>query len=35
LANAAENLASDGGWLTILPYKSARVMIPFKGDEYI
>jgi hypothetical protein len=25
LANAAENLASDGGWLMIFAYKSARL----------
>jgi hypothetical protein len=28
LANAAENLASDGGWLTILAYKSTRLWFP-------
>ena len=33
LANAAENLASDGGRLTIFAYKSVRLMIPFGGDE--
>jgi hypothetical protein len=35
MANAAENLASDRGWLTILAYKSARLVILFGCDEYI
>ena len=33
LANAAENLASDGGRMTIFAYKSARLVIPFGGDR--
>src|SRR5215471_19678247 len=28
LADAAENLASDGGWLRIFAYKSARLCFP-------
>ena len=33
LANAAENLASDRGRLTISAYKSARLVIPFGRDR--